>query len=125
MSKITLVTGIWNIGRDELTEGWSRTYQHYLDKFSSLLGVDANMIIFGDEELRDFVFERRSKENTQFIVRGQEWFKNDFYTKIQKIRLLTFSCPNIISLFNVEKHHALGNRCKSTIWCLHDFFNDR
>ena len=87
MSKITLVTGIWNIGRDELTEGWSRTYQHYLDKFSSLLGVDANMIIFGDEELRDFVFERRSKENTQFIVRPLDWFRtSEFFDMIQKIR---------------------------------------
>ena len=87
MSKITLVTGIWNIGRDELTEGWSRTYQHYLDKFSSSLGVDANMIIFGDEELRDFVFERRSKENTQFITRPLSWFReNEFFDMIQKIR---------------------------------------
>ena len=87
MSKITLVTGIWNIGRDELTEGWSRTYQHYLDKFSSLLGVDSNMIIFGDEELRDFVFERRSKENTQFIVRPLDWFRtSEFFDMIQKIR---------------------------------------
>jgi hypothetical protein len=87
MSKITLVTGIWNIGRDELTEGWSRTYQHYLDKFSSLLGVDANMIIFGDEELKDFVFERRSKDNTQFITRPLSWFReNEFFDMIQKIR---------------------------------------
>jgi len=30
MSKITLVTGLWNIKRDELEEGWSRSFQHYL-----------------------------------------------------------------------------------------------
>lgn len=87
MSNITLVTGIWDIGRDELKEGWSRPFQHYLDKFSSLLGVDNNMIIFGDESLRDFVFERRSKENTQFIVRPLDWFRNnEFFDMIQKIR---------------------------------------
>ena len=87
MSNITLVTGIWDIGRGELTEGWSRPYQHYLDKFTSLLSVDNNMIIFGDESLRDFVFERRSKDNTQFIVRPLEWFRNnEFFEKIQKIR---------------------------------------
>ena len=40
MSKITLVTGIWDIGREELTEGWSRPYQHYLDKFEQLLKCD-------------------------------------------------------------------------------------
>ena len=87
MSKITLVTGIWNIGRDELKEGWSRTFQHYLDKFSQMLDVDANMIIFGDEELKDFVFQKRSKENTQFITRPLSWFReNEFFDMIQKIR---------------------------------------
>jgi hypothetical protein len=32
------------------------------------------------------VFERRSRENTQFIPRSQDWFKNEIYDKIQKIR---------------------------------------
>jgi hypothetical protein len=87
MNNITLVTGIWNIGRDELKEGWSRPFQHYLDKFSQLLDVDANMIIFGDEELKDFVFSKRSRENTQFITRPLSWFRNnEFFDMIQKIR---------------------------------------
>ena len=52
MSNITLVTGIWDIGRGELTEGWSRSYQHYLDKFEQLLDVQENMIIFVDNEIK-------------------------------------------------------------------------
>jgi hypothetical protein len=59
MSGLTLVTGLWNIKRDQLSEGWSRSFQHYLDKFEQLLQVDNNMIIFGDSELESFVFERR------------------------------------------------------------------
>ena len=86
MSKITLVTGLWNIKRDELEEGWSRSFQHYLDKFDQLLKVDNPMIIFGDSDLESFVFERRNKDNTLFISRSQEWFKNEFYDKIQTIR---------------------------------------
>ena len=87
MSNITLVTGIWDIGRGELTEGWSRSYQHYLDKFEQLLKVEENLIVFGDEELKSFVFERRNSENTQFIVRPLSWFTNsDYFDKIQKIR---------------------------------------
>jgi hypothetical protein len=86
MNKITLVTGLWNIKRDELTEGWSRSFQHYLDKFEQLLKVDNPMIIFGDSELESFVFERRSRENTLFVTRSQDWFKNEFYGKIQEIR---------------------------------------
>jgi len=83
---ITLVTGLWNIKRDELTQVWSRSFQHYLDKFEQLLNVENNMIIFGDSELESFVFERRSRENTLFITRSQDWFKNEFYNKIQEIR---------------------------------------
>jgi len=87
MSKITLVTGLWDIGRDNLQEGWSRSYSHYLEKFKQLLQVSENMIIFGDEELQKFVNENRSPENTQFILRRLDWFKNnEYYNLIQSIR---------------------------------------
>lgn len=87
MEKITLVTGLWNIGRDNLSEGWSRSFQHYLEKFDKLLDVESDMIIFGDEELEEFVFKKRNHENTQFIHRPSNWFvNNEFYDKIQEIR---------------------------------------
>jgi hypothetical protein len=87
MSNITLVTGIWDIGRGALSEGWSRPFHHYLDKFEQLLKCEENMIIFGDEELQKFVFERRSESNTQFILRPLSWFTDsEFFDKIQKIR---------------------------------------
>jgi hypothetical protein len=87
MSNITLVTGIWDIGRGALSEEWSRPFQHYLDKFEQLLKCEENMIIFGDEELQKFVFERRSESNTQFILRPLSWFTDsEFFDKIQKIR---------------------------------------
>jgi hypothetical protein len=83
---ITLVTGLWNIKRDELSQGWSRSFQHYLDKFEQLLKVENPIIIFGDSELESFVFERRNRDNTLFVKRNQEWFKNELYGKIQEIR---------------------------------------
>ena len=84
---ITLVTGLWDIGRGDLQEGWSRSFQYYLEKFEQLLQVNENMIIFGDEELEKFVFKYRRNENTQFVRRDLYWFKNnEFYTKIQSIR---------------------------------------
>jgi len=87
MSKITLVTGIWDIGRSNLTEGWSRSYQHYLDKFEKLLEVDCNMIIYGDSELEKFVYSKRQISNTQFILRDLSWFtSSEFFNMIQKIR---------------------------------------
>ena len=87
MGKVTLVTGLWNLGRDKLSEGWSRSYQHYLDKFKQLLQVDENIIIFGDEELQSFVNDNRPSHNTQFILKNLDWFKNnDYYQLIQDIR---------------------------------------
>lgn len=87
MSKITLVTGLWDIKRDKLNDGWSRPYNHYLDRISELLKVENNLIIFGSEELKDFVFKNRNEDNTQFISRSLNWFKdNEYFEKIQLIR---------------------------------------
>jgi hypothetical protein len=52
---ITLVTGLWDIKRESLTEGWSRSFDHYKEKFAQLLKVENNMIIFGEPELESFV----------------------------------------------------------------------
>lgn len=84
---LTLVTGLWDIGRGDLKEGWSRKYSDYLEFFKNLLSIESNMIIFGDHELEKFVKQYRSEINTQFILRDLSWFKStDFFEKIQKIR---------------------------------------
>lgn len=45
-NKITIVTGLWDIKRHELTEGWSRSYEeHYIEKFAKLLEIPYNLII--------------------------------------------------------------------------------
>jgi hypothetical protein len=87
MKEVTLVTGLWDIGRGDLTEGWSRSFDTYLNKFEDLLKYDGNVIIFGDQKVIDFAKNIRDEKNTQFIVRDLDWFKNnEFYEKIQKIR---------------------------------------
>ena len=87
MNKVTIVTGLWDIGRDQLSNDWARSMDHYLTKFNELLKIDENMIIFGDENLQKFVSERRRNNNTQFILRNLDWFRNnDYYDLIQGIR---------------------------------------
>jgi hypothetical protein len=87
MSKITLVTGLWDLKRDGLNEGWARPFkEHYLEKFKQLLTIEENLIIFGDSELEKFVWEHRKSDNTQFVLRELSWFKNEFFDKIQGIR---------------------------------------
>jgi hypothetical protein len=82
----TVVTGLWNINRDKLSDGWSRSYNHYLSKLEQLLSIEENLIIFGEKELEDWVLAKRDRSKTQFIVRSQDWFKNEFFDKIQAIR---------------------------------------
>ena len=49
MSRTTLVTGLWDIKRSELTEGWNRSFEdHYITKFKQLLEVPTNLIVFGE-----------------------------------------------------------------------------
>ena len=91
MDNITLVTGLWEIGRGNLTEGWSRSFDHYLEKFSQLLEIENNMIIYGDHELEKFVKSRRSDENTQFILRELDWFKNNEFHKIKCLNIKEYS----------------------------------
>jgi hypothetical protein len=87
MNKVTIVTGLWDIGREQLTNDWSRSFNDYLEKLKQLLKIDYNLIIFGDEKLQKFVLEHRDSSNTQFILRNKDWFiNNDYYPLIQKIR---------------------------------------
>jgi len=123
MSKITLVTGLWDIGRGDLQEGWSRSFQHYLDKFQQLLQVDVNMIIFGDKELEEFVSKNRRNENTQFVHRDLTWFKtNEFYDKIQKIRTNPdwFNQTGWLSESTQAKLELYNPLVMSKVYLLHD-----
>ena len=88
MSKVTIVTGIWDIKRSELSEGWNRSFNHYLIHLSNLMKVDDNMIIYVEEKYKSFVEEKRNPNNTLIIVRELEWFKSNelIFNNIQKIR---------------------------------------
>jgi len=87
MDKLTFVTGLWDIKRDQLNQGWSRSFDHYLNKLDELLNADFNLIIFGDDTIKEFVESRRGHENTQFILRDKEWFRSTVpFDKIQSIR---------------------------------------
>ena len=69
---------MWNLGRDNISDSFKRTYSHYLEKFSELLKCDANMYIFLDREDEDFIWQYRQKENTVLnfmsLKELKEWF---------------------------------------------------
>ena len=63
MNGTTIVTGLWDIKREELSEGWSRSYTHYLEKLAELLKIDNIVLATGggiiiNEENRKLIKEK-------------------------------------------------------------------
>ena len=87
-SKTTIVTGIWDLKRETLPDSFKRPFSHYTDKLEELLQTDAPMIVYIDPEYEQLVWEHRSPENTQVIVKPAEEFKTwfEFYDQVQAIR---------------------------------------
>ena len=87
-SNLTIVTGIWDLRRDQAGEGFKRPFSHYIDNFTKLLKTEENMVIFVEESLVDFVRQHRQDHNTRIIVRNVQSFKDNFafYEQVQKIR---------------------------------------
>jgi hypothetical protein len=81
----TLVTGLWNIGRNG--RGFE---EHYLPNLEKFLEIDAPLVIFVPSTLTDFVKSRRNSKNTHVVTYELEDIKkiySPFWDRTQKIRL--------------------------------------
>lgn len=86
-NNITFVTALFNLGRDNIQEGFSRSFDHYLECFQKLLKQDINLTIFCDEEVENFVWKHRNKSNTHVVRKTLADLRNfPFYDKVQSIR---------------------------------------
>jgi hypothetical protein len=89
-SNTTIVTGIWDLSRGDLSEGWGRSFDHYLSNFRKLLAIDnINLAIFIDPSYEDFVWKYRSRDNTVVYHHTKDQFSGNFFPffdKIQNIR---------------------------------------
>lgn len=87
-SDVTIVTGLWNIGRKSLLSGFNRSYEFYKEKLAELMKTSANMYIYVSKEDEEFIWTHRSKENTVVKIMELEefdtWF--EFMDQVQSIR---------------------------------------
>lgn len=87
-SNTTIVTALWNLGRDNLNDDFKRPYGYYLDKFVELMKTPSNLYIHIAKEDEEFVWKHRSRKNTFVKVMELEelktWFP--FFDKVQNIR---------------------------------------
>ena len=80
---LTIVTGLWDIGRP------GRSFDHYMASFEQLLKVKQNLFIFAPKELESFIWERRQRHNTRiqlFELSDIKNFYGTFWEPTQKIR---------------------------------------
>lgn len=86
---LTVVTGIWDLKREDAGEGFQRVFSHYIKHFQKLLASDYNLVIFIDPDQEHIVWESgRSKENTLVLHKATDSFKTDFpfYDLVKDIR---------------------------------------
>lgn len=82
-SDITIVTGLWDIGRT------GRSFDHYIEHFRKFLKIPAKMFIYIPKELEYIVWECRSKQNTHvriFDLSDIKELYSPFWDKTQQIR---------------------------------------
>jgi hypothetical protein len=77
-SNVTIVTGLWNLGRDSISDEFKRPYSFYLEKFAELLKTPSNLYIYVAKEDEDFIWKHRSKHNTFIKIIELDEFKSWF-----------------------------------------------
>lgn len=70
MSKVKVITALFDIGRENLGDG--RSMDQYLEWFDKTLQLKTYMVIYTEEKFRVFVEERRDPEYTKIIVSSLE-----------------------------------------------------
>ena len=73
MNNLTVVTGLWNIGRN------GRPFEHYIEHFRNFLDIPQNLFIFIEQKYEYLVWEKRSRDNTYVKVYELEDVKNFFF----------------------------------------------
>lgn len=87
-NQVTIVTGLWDLGRGQM-EGWAkREFIEYKRKFFELLETDAQLAIWIPEELKEEVEKIREGKPTKIFLKENKDFEtwNPFFNEIQKIR---------------------------------------
>jgi len=90
LNNLTIVTGLFDIGRGSLDGMFIRSFDHYKEWFADLLRtVDLPMIVFCEKELYPFIAEQtKDRKNSVMILSKtlDDIRKFPFYDKVQKIR---------------------------------------
>ena len=79
----TYVTALYDLGRGNLKRQ-GRSFEYYLDNFKYVLATTANLVVYGEDSLREFVFTHRNQSNTLFIEYGREKIMEYWFADLDK-----------------------------------------
>lgn len=83
MSGVSIVTSLYNINRERLD---GREWSSYLDWFKKTLAINSPMIVFADEDLREFIETHRQNLPTKIIEsKLEDTFYYQYKSKIDSI----------------------------------------
>jgi len=85
---ITIVTGLWDLGRHGLSESFKRSFTDYKHRFFELLKSDVQMCIWIPKSLEEEVLKIRENKPTKIYYKELKDFEswNPFFKEIQEIR---------------------------------------
>lgn len=85
MKKVTLVTGLWDIGRSDIPE-FSRNFSHYLEHLDKLLSLDVRLVIYAPADLHPRILAQRTN-NLRLITKEVDEFKSfPFFDEVSRAR---------------------------------------
>lgn len=88
-NNVTIVTGLWDLGRGNLNGWGKRDFSNYKKNFFELLETNAQMCIWIPQELEEDVLKIRGDKPTKLFIKNVEDFEvwNPFFEDIEKIRV--------------------------------------
>lgn len=89
MNNLTIVTGLFNIGRDKLPDGFRRDFSHYIECFEKFLIATKPypLIVYLEAENEHIVWKHRDRNNTRVVIKTLDYLRDfPFYDQVQRIR---------------------------------------
>lgn len=89
MNNLTIVTGLFDLGRDKLSDGFRRDFSHYIECFERFLVATKKypLIVYIESENEAVVWKHRNRDNTRVIVKTLQYLRDfPFYNQVQKLR---------------------------------------
>jgi hypothetical protein len=88
-SNLTIVTGLFDIGRGNISDSFKRSFDHYLESFKSFLEAtkDHQLLVYIEAKNEHVVWETRNRTNTVVVVKELDYLRSfPFYSQVQTIR---------------------------------------